>query len=714
MNKAILFLTSELEGLSLDIYKKVQVEAKKRDQNVLCYCSGSFHTEKGDSADEAKLYNFINTNIIDGIILNGGAIGQFSSNNYLRDYVSNFPNIPVVSLSYPIDNATNITVDNYQGIYDLITHLIMDHNYSNIAFVKGPDGHPEADERFNAYKDALKANNISINNDLIASGDFSEEAGMKAVDVFLRNSKIKVEAIACVDDDSALGVYAALKKRGLKCPKDIAVTGFDDIITAEKLIPSLTTVAQPYDEMLSNAFDIISGGRNKDIVIPTLGIKRESCGCRDKDMLDSRSEVEVIDDFNKTLEILTKIELPITDSCRKKLLNALKEDIVDEVDFSFIDELSDLVDGLTDFSPIHSILSTFIKYSPITKRSSSVYQQANILINKISTRINSLNILEFEKTSNKMTSLLAAISQVDSEENLFKTIIDGLPTFGCNECHLIKLRHGKGKMIFSFKDGRQNETLREPFDPKILLPQSYISKRDYLILPLTASGEFYGYGVYNITQTNPETIGVLNSQISGEIHRLRLKFQLNREKLELEKRNHSIQDLLTPMIGSIKKVLKHSTDENQAMSKIKTTLDISNKDFGNTLSMLNEISEKIDNVMNSVSLINDISENINVLAINTSIQSAHAGEYGKSFKVIAKEIRKLSDSTAVNATTITTNLGESILDLKSFSDQNRSNVNTFRDFTTQITHFMDVFNNIAEQMQTLSSNSLNIIDIMES
>ncbi len=82
MGKAVQFLTSELKGWSLDIYRKVQDEAKKKDRQLLCYCCGPFHESDGNSSPRSKIYNFINTNMIEGIIINGGALGQFSPTSF--------------------------------------------------------------------------------------------------------------------------------------------------------------------------------------------------------------------------------------------------------------------------------------------------------------------------------------------------------------------------------------------------------------------------------------------------------------------------------------------------------------------------------------------------------------------------------------------------------------------------------------------------------
>jgi LacI family transcriptional regulator len=49
-------------------------------------------------------------------------------------------------------------------------------------------------------------------------------------------------AIVCANDRLAIGAIAALQRRGLRCPGDVSVTGFNDMPLAGRLQPPLTTV----------------------------------------------------------------------------------------------------------------------------------------------------------------------------------------------------------------------------------------------------------------------------------------------------------------------------------------------------------------------------------------------------------------------------------------------------------------------------------------
>ncbi len=91
-------------------------------------------------------------------------------------------------------------------------------------------------------------------------------------------------AILCVNDFMALGVLTQLRKRGLRVPEDISVTGFDDIKLSEYCYPALTTVHIPRARIGHLLFDALvpePGAQPQpahEFVIDTHTVLRESTG----------------------------------------------------------------------------------------------------------------------------------------------------------------------------------------------------------------------------------------------------------------------------------------------------------------------------------------------------------------------------------------------------------------------------------------------------
>jgi methyl-accepting chemotaxis protein WspA len=62
---------------------------------------------------------------------------------------------------------------------------------------------------------------------------------------------------------------------------------------------------------------------------------------------------------------------------------------------------------------------------------------------------------------------------------------------------------------------------------------------------------------------------------------------------------------------------------------------------------LGVISEKANNINSIITTITKVADQTNLLSLNAAIEAEKAGEYGKGFSVVAREIRRLADQTAV-------------------------------------------------------------------
>jgi len=89
---------------------------------------------------------------------------------------------------------------------------------------------------------------IPVDPALIRSGAFVQEAGYDRACTLLELPEPPT-AIFTGNDVQAMGVYGALRARGLHIPHDMSVIGFDDVLIASILSPALTTVRQPLVEM---------------------------------------------------------------------------------------------------------------------------------------------------------------------------------------------------------------------------------------------------------------------------------------------------------------------------------------------------------------------------------------------------------------------------------------------------------------------------------
>ena len=193
--------------------------------------------------------------------------------------------VPVVTLAgTPVRGAMNVRCNNDEGIRQLVRHLVVDHGYKTLGYLSGRIDSPDNHARAKAIESEAAAHGARVELGEGWQGDYSAAGGARVISGLL-DAKTKLpRAIVCANDQTALGAMHALSQRGIRVPRDIAVTGFDDVPVARHMHPPLTTVRQPMQELGATAFEIlyskISTGRaDADVVLPVELIIRESCGC---------------------------------------------------------------------------------------------------------------------------------------------------------------------------------------------------------------------------------------------------------------------------------------------------------------------------------------------------------------------------------------------------------------------------------------------------
>jgi LacI family transcriptional regulator len=135
------------------------------------------------------------------------------------------------------------------------TKLLLEKGHRRIAMINADLKYPAAAGRLDGYRKALKQFRVPVEPELLRTGGWWQDDGYEHAQALVQLKQIPT-AIFCASDRIAVGVYDALKEKGLRIPKDISVVGFDDQeLLAAHARPPLTTIRIPYFEMGSWAVD---------------------------------------------------------------------------------------------------------------------------------------------------------------------------------------------------------------------------------------------------------------------------------------------------------------------------------------------------------------------------------------------------------------------------------------------------------------------------
>jgi LacI family transcriptional regulator len=246
--------------------------AQKLGYNLLL-CNSDDTLEKEDVAVELLL-----SKRVDGILLTKAA-GDFRPSLMQTIKEINVPFV-LVMRTYPELTKDAVISDDYRGAYEAVAHLARS-GRRRIALVSGPLKVSNAKERFRGFRDALEAENLPYDPDLVIEGDYRIESGFRAGHSLLSR---RPDGIYVANHLMTVGLLKAVDEMGLKCPDDFGLVSFDDYPWLSVFRPRLTTVELPKHQLGSEAAELliqrIEGNEGKPVLkklLPELRI-RESCG----------------------------------------------------------------------------------------------------------------------------------------------------------------------------------------------------------------------------------------------------------------------------------------------------------------------------------------------------------------------------------------------------------------------------------------------------
>jgi DNA-binding LacI/PurR family transcriptional regulator len=200
--------------------------------------------------------------------------------------------VPFVMVdSQPVDDNSCVNVDNEQGAYLAMRHVLAK-GHTNIAILgirSGVFGH--YDEyvgtlrwRIDGYQRALAEAGLSMKdrNIRLVECECDRAGGYQAAQ-HLFSLKHPPTAIVAMADIIALGAYQAAQELAIAIPQNVAVVGYDDILASALVCPPLTTIQQPIVEKGVIAVQTLYAQLHQEdftpqhVVLPVTLIERASC-----------------------------------------------------------------------------------------------------------------------------------------------------------------------------------------------------------------------------------------------------------------------------------------------------------------------------------------------------------------------------------------------------------------------------------------------------
>lgn len=165
--------------------------------------------------------------------------------------------------------ATVVEYDNQNGAYAITSHLLSA-GHRRIALLGVVDRMTTTTQRLTGFTAAHRAYGLEPDPALVVSGEFTRASGYQMTKRLLSADK-QFTAIFAATDMVASGVLHALREANLRVPEDVSVVGYDDIPLALDLVPALTTVHVPHEELGRTAVRLAVNRDSEPVQHVTLG-----------------------------------------------------------------------------------------------------------------------------------------------------------------------------------------------------------------------------------------------------------------------------------------------------------------------------------------------------------------------------------------------------------------------------------------------------------
>lgn len=543
----------------------LHTRCRRVGHNLLFLYGGALDAPNPQEAADNAIFRLPSPGDFDGIVVMSTLLSAFCGPAGVGQLIHRLQPAHLCSLGASYPGIPSLVVDNRSGLELVTEHLIHDHGCRRPAFLAGTPKNPDSDERFQGFAATLERHGIPIESSRVASGHFLPSLGRAAMDELL-DRKVGFDAVVAANDSMAIGAIQALRKRGLRVPQDIPVTGFDDLTLARLCNPPLTTVAQPFEILADLAVGLIedqAAGRQVPELtqIPSQFVRRQSCGCGYRTPGESCSSLpqlggsvvwrERLDDLKPALADLLRTASVDVTVAASRLCDGLHSEIVGEKE-AFQKAVAELLVDVGDDSECHRTLQSAINRlrnemsdEPDLHLESAFYDALS-LVALSNTTAQVQHRLGLDENYLRLLTVGEQASAAFDLASLRDSLVRSLPAAGVRTALLSCLPdHATAEFetVVCFLDGIVQPPGKPRFPSSQLLPPEVLRAdrvSTLLLFPLTHDQQLLGVIAFDHSDGNNAYIAFRN-QIASVLKNIRLHQDLMNETMLHER---SVQERL--------------------------------------------------------------------------------------------------------------------------------------------------------------------------
>jgi PAS domain S-box-containing protein len=210
-----------------------------------------------------------------------------------------------------------------------------------------------------------------------------------------------------------------------------------------------------------------------------------------------------------------------------------------------------------------------------------------------------------------------------------------------------------------------------------------------------------------VIKNTMDSIGIIIKNIesaSNNLHTEMEKVQSISQKVKL-----STSDSFVDIKKGVQAVSERAGESSRYINSVQINMRNINDSMKFSVDKISSLRQKSEMIIEFIKMIQEISSKTNLLAINASIEAAHAGESGRGFKVVADGIRELSKNSNESAQSINNTVKEINELIKETTTSFNVTEKDVESGSSTISDLLIFLNNIADSINGL----MHTIDIIE-
>lgn len=558
------------------LWEGLHEEAAAQNCDLLAVVGGGYRKDFG-----SLIYDLIVPETADGFLA-----WIVEAEQRVDEFFAKFTDSKLISISRQIGAHPIVAEENLSVMKALTQHLVQVHGLRRIGFIRGPQHHPYAEVRARACLEAQTELGLELDPRRVTPpGAWDWQTGVDGIRYLLDEQKLvigqDIDAVMCASDRIAMGVFDELKRRNIRVPDDLAVTGFNNLLEAQSHTPSLTTVAVHFQRKSCQAVRMLAANLRgeyfsdaPDYLDPVVTIG-ESCGCHNQRLNDiclsagegggkkTFSDAE-LDYFSAELNLhfrSLRASLSVQDRPSARLVRAFvavldegagPEEFIDLLlqqikvgHYAFMDQMR-WQDVLTIF---RKMLHNHPRSTENTLRIEAMLDRARLAVmDGFSRGQTEFRLLELRQSS-LMRQLGSRLGFLSDVETIMDALSQDMPRLGIASCWLAvfdgacdpDLMHAPeyAHLLLAIEGGARC-TLPERglrFPARQLLPDGVVlpnRRRTFIMFPLAHGLEEYGYIIFEQGPIDGAVYEALAYNIGSALKSAFLRQELEKRSFELE------------------------------------------------------------------------------------------------------------------------------------------------------------------------------------